>query len=152
MPPVTFWDIKAKDAYEQLMSKAPLDALSEEERAQLVPSRPQFEGLQPFAARLSRRVDAADDAVNLGFIRLQTDIYRLRQIMLTNEEATKLATSPVLATIAKGETSYAINEAIQSYFATTRRVFRDTGGLAAMEQADQRARDDRTAGRAHALA
>ena len=136
MPPVTFWDIKAKDTFEQFMSKAPLDALSEEERAQLVLSRPQFEGLQPFAARLSRRVDAADDAVNLGFIRLQTDIYRLRQIMLTNEEATKLATSPVLATIAKGETSYAINEAIQSYFATTRRVFRDTGGLAAMEQAD----------------
>ena len=136
VPPVTFWDIKAKDTFEQFMSKAPLDALSEEERAQLVLSRPQFEGLQPFAARLSRRVDAADDAVNLGFIRLQTDIYRLRQIMLTNEEATKLATSPVLATIAKGETSYAINEAIQSYFATTRRVFRDTGGLAAMEQAD----------------
>jgi hypothetical protein len=135
VPPVTFWDIKAKDAYERLMSKAPLDALSEEERAQLVPSRAQFEGLQPFAARLGRRVDAADDAVNLGFIRLQTDIYRLRQIMLTNEEATKLATSPVLATIAKGETSYAINEAIQSYFASTRRIFRDTGGLAAMEQA-----------------
>jgi hypothetical protein len=135
VPPVTFWDIKAKDAYERLMSKARLDALSEQERAQLVPSRPEFEGLQPFAARLSRRVDAADDAVNLGFIRLQTDIYRLRQIMLTNEEATKLATSPVLATIAKGETSYAINEAIQSYFATTRRILRDTPAFAAAEQA-----------------
>lgn len=132
--PVTFWDIKAKDAYAQFRSKAPLDVLSEAERAQLDPLRPEFEGLQPFAARLSRQVDAADDAVNLGFIRLQTDIYRLRQIMLTNEEATKLATSPVLATIAKGETSYAINEAIQSYFATTRRILRDTPAFAAAEQ------------------
>ncbi|MGH6917451.1 MAG: hypothetical protein ACREJ0_07075, partial [Geminicoccaceae bacterium] len=61
--------------------------------------------------------------------------YRLRQIMLTNEEATKLATSPVLATIARGETSYAINQAIQSYFATTRRIFREAPGLAAREEA-----------------
>jgi hypothetical protein len=134
VPPVTFWDVKAKDAYQQLTSNAPLDALSEEERTRLVPSRDKFEGLQPFAARLSRLVDAADDAVNLGFIRLQTDIYRLRQIMLANEEATKLATSPVLATIAKGETSYAVNEAIKSYFGTTKRVLRDTGGFAAMAQ------------------
>jgi hypothetical protein len=131
VPPVTFWDIKAKDAHQQLISKIQLEVLSEEERARLVPSHVEFEGLRPFAARLSRQVDAADDAVNLGFIRLQTDIYRLRQIMLTNEEATKLATSPVLATIAKGETSYAINEAIQSYFATTRGVVGDTRGLAA---------------------
>ena len=134
MQPVGFWDLKAKEAYERLMAKAPLDALSEQERARLVPSAPEFEGLQPFAAELSRRVDAADDAVNLGFIRLQTDIYRLRQIMLSNEEATKLATSPVLATIARGETSYAINEAIQAYFATSKRVQGAAPVMASIEQ------------------
>ncbi|NNE64060.1 MAG: hypothetical protein HKN34_08255, partial [Gammaproteobacteria bacterium] len=70
------------------------------------------EGVEGFIDYLTAKVNKANDKVDFGFVRLQTDIYRLRQFMLGNEEATKLATSPVLATIAKGQTAVATKEDI----------------------------------------
>jgi hypothetical protein len=70
------------------------------------------DGLKDFIDYLNEKVNKANDKVDFGFIRLQTDIYRIRQFMLGNEEATKLATSPVLADIAKGETAVATREQI----------------------------------------
>ena len=69
-------------------------------------------GLKGFIEYLNEKVNKANDKVDFGFIRLQTDIYRIRQFRLGNEEATKLATSPVLAGIAKGETAVATKEEI----------------------------------------
>ena len=70
------------------------------------------DGLKGFIEYLNEKVNKANDKVDFGFIRLQTDIYRIRQFMLGNEQATKLATSPVLANIAKGETAVATKEEI----------------------------------------
>ena len=70
------------------------------------------EGVESFIDFLQDKVNKANDKVDFGFVRLQTDIYRLRQFMLGNEEATKLATSPVLASIAKGKTAVATKEDI----------------------------------------
>ena len=70
------------------------------------------EGLNGFIDYLNEKVNKANDKVDFGFIRLQTDIYRIRQFMLGNEAATKLATSPVLAGIARGETAAATKEEI----------------------------------------
>lgn len=70
------------------------------------------DGLQEFIDFLQEKVNKANDKVDFGFVRLQTDIYRIRQFILGNEEATKLATSPVLAGIAKGETAVATKEEI----------------------------------------
>jgi hypothetical protein len=75
-----------------------------------------FIGVQPFIAELEERINAANDKIDFGFLRLQTDIYRVRQIMLGATEATRLATSPVLASIAKGETNYATQENLKTYF------------------------------------
>jgi hypothetical protein len=61
---------------------------------------------------LRDKVNRANDRVDFGFIRLQTDIYRIRQFILGNEAATKLATSPVLAGIARGQTAVATKEDI----------------------------------------
>ncbi len=70
------------------------------------------EGVEGFIDYLQDKVNKANDKVDFGFVRLQTDIYRLRQFILGNEEATKLATSPVLATIARGQTAVATKEDI----------------------------------------
>jgi len=70
------------------------------------------DGLKGFIEYLNGKVNKANDKVDFGFVRLQTDIYRIRQFMLGNEQATKLATSPVLAGIARGETAVATKEEI----------------------------------------
>ncbi|HET6520733.1 MAG TPA: hypothetical protein VFG47_13075 [Geminicoccaceae bacterium] len=79
--------------------------------------REDYGGLRPFTDDLARRTGRADDVIDLSFVRVQADIYRLRQIMLANEEATRLATSPVLAGVVR-EASSALAEstALQRYF------------------------------------
>jgi hypothetical protein len=72
------------------------------------------EGLEEFIEFLNDKINKANDKVDFGFIRLQTDIYRIRQFMLGSEQATKLATSPVLAGIAKGNTAGATKEEINN--------------------------------------
>ncbi len=76
------------------------------------------EGVEGFIEYLQSKVNKANDKVDFGFVRLQTDIYRLRQFMLGNEEATKLATSPILATIARGQTAVATKEDISKVVAS----------------------------------
>jgi hypothetical protein len=70
------------------------------------------DGLEGFISFIQDKVNNANDKVDFGFIRLQTDIYRIRQFMLGSVEATKLATSPVLAGIAKGDTAAATKQEI----------------------------------------
>lgn len=70
------------------------------------------DGIEGFISFIQDKVNNANDKVDFGFIRLQTDIYRIRQFMLGNVEATKLATSPVLAGIAKGDTAAATKQEI----------------------------------------
>lgn len=77
-----------------------------------------FIGLNPFITVLEKKINSANDKIDFGFLRLQTDIYRVRQIMLSSTEASRLATSPILATIAKGETSFATQENLKTYFDT----------------------------------
>ncbi|VAW63238.1 hypothetical protein MNBD_GAMMA09-499 [hydrothermal vent metagenome] len=69
-------------------------------------------GLLDFIEFLQDKVNKANDKVDFGFVRLQTDIYRVRQFMLGTVAGTRLATSPVLAGIARGETARATTEQI----------------------------------------
>ncbi len=73
-------------------------------------------GLVKLIADLEHKIQQADDAVDFGFLRAQSDIYRLRQLMLGNQLGTKLATSPALATIAKGETATAVRSDLTSLY------------------------------------
>jgi hypothetical protein len=83
-------------------------------------------GLEQFNADLTAKLDRASDRVDFGFLRVQTDIYRARQLLLNNVSATRLATSPVLASIAKGESAMATKENIEQFLlaekAPTKRV------------------------------
>ncbi len=79
-------------------------------------AQPGYKDLSTFIEELDDKIRRSDDAVDLGFLRVQTDIYRVRQILLGDERATRLATSPVLADIAKGETSRATEAQLKSFF------------------------------------
>ncbi len=73
-------------------------------------------GVEGFIAYLEARADRADDLVDYGFVKVQTDIYRMRQLVLGTTDATRLAISPALANIAQAETAVASNERIASFF------------------------------------
>ncbi|WP_437310852.1 hypothetical protein [Sorangium sp. So ce388] len=72
-------------------------------------------GLPGVVAAFRALVDKVEDTVNLGFVRAQAAIYRLRQQVLSSSGASRLATSPVLADIAKGESAVATKENVASY-------------------------------------
>jgi len=57
-------------------------------------------GLSEFLAEVEGRLKATNDAVDLGFVRARSDIYRVRQIMLGADSASRLVTSPSLADLA----------------------------------------------------
>ncbi len=73
-------------------------------------------GIQGFIGVLQSKIDQADDRINFGFLRVQTDIYRIRQLMLGNVAGTRLATSPALASIAQGQTAAATQEQLASFY------------------------------------
>jgi hypothetical protein len=81
------------------------------------PELDQFDplGLEGFVNFLKDRVDRASDRIDFGFLRVQTDIYRVRQLILNNVAATRLATSPVLASIAQGDSAIATKADIQAF-------------------------------------
>ncbi|KPJ96270.1 MAG: hypothetical protein AMJ53_01075 [Gammaproteobacteria bacterium SG8_11] len=72
-------------------------------------------GIDKYIEFLQEKVDKANDKVDFGFLRLQTDIYRLRQFVVGNIAGSKLATSPVLAGIAQGETAAGTKEELNKF-------------------------------------
>jgi hypothetical protein len=79
-------------------------------------------GVQGFIDHLDGKIRRADDQIDFGFLHVHTNIYRVRQLMLGSLEATRLATSPVVAAIAKGETAVATRQDLQTFFETARKT------------------------------
>ncbi len=96
-----------------LRADAALALLSVRERAQL-----DVRGVEGFVTYLKARADRADDLVDYGFIKVQTDVYRVRQLVLGTTAATRLAVSPALATIAQAETAAASQQQISTFYNT----------------------------------
>ena len=80
------------------------------------PAATALAGLRLWITALEGRIRSANDQVNYGFLRAQSDIYRVRQLMLGNVEATRLAVSPALASIAKGDSASATAMQLGTYF------------------------------------
>lgn len=57
-------------------------------------------GIGAFLAEVDARLKATNDAIDLGFVRARADIYRVRQIMLGADAASRLVTSPSIADLA----------------------------------------------------
>jgi hypothetical protein len=75
-------------------------------------------GLQTLITNLNSRISQANDLLDTAFLTAQTDIYRYRQNVLGSTAAAALATSPVLANIASGETASATAQNLQTYLST----------------------------------
>ena len=101
----------ALPALETLRQEPSLAPLSTAERAQL-----DARGVDGFIAYLKARADRADDLVDYGFIKVQTDVYRVRQLVLGTTAATRLAVSPALAAIAQADTAVASQEQISTFY------------------------------------
>jgi hypothetical protein len=69
------------------------------------PNTSPFKGLKLFSEELAQQLDKANDTLDMGFLRLQSDIYRARKQMVGETDATRLATSPVLANLSTNITS-----------------------------------------------
>jgi hypothetical protein len=95
----------------RLYDNPALGHLSAQERYQIFQL-----GLDGFIAYLKSRADRADDLVDYNFVKVQTDIYRVRQLVLGTTAATRLAISPALASIAQAETAVASTERIAGFF------------------------------------
>jgi hypothetical protein len=72
-------------------------------------------GLQHFIDRINAKISRADDLLDLAFLTSQTDIYRFRQNVLGATDATRLATSTILANLATGETAAATAANLRTY-------------------------------------
>ena len=57
-------------------------------------------GIGAFLSAVDARLKATNDAIDLGFVRARADIYRVRQIMLGADAASRLVTSPSIADLA----------------------------------------------------
>ncbi|MEZ4639668.1 MAG: hypothetical protein R2856_32695 [Caldilineaceae bacterium] len=79
------------------------------------------DGLKTYIARLKQAADTADDNIDIGFLRVQSDIYRMRQLVMGKDIAAKLVTSPALSSIITDEmSSYTTREALRDYLNTAK--------------------------------
>jgi hypothetical protein len=76
----------------------------------------QRSGVEGLITYLEAKANEADDKIDFGFLRVQTDIYRLRQFVLGNEFANRLTLSPSLFQIAQTDSSYATQEKLSTFF------------------------------------
>ncbi len=73
------------------------------------------DGLESFVEQLEEKVKRADGKIDLGFASVQTDIYRIRQMVLGATAATRLATSQTLASIAQGTSAVATKRQLRDF-------------------------------------
>ena len=100
-------------------------------------------GVEEYIDFLQDKIDRADDRVEFGFLRLRTDIYRVRQVMLGNEAGTKLATSPALAEIAKGQSAVATKSELVDFYSRLKQPLK-TDSLGASNSAVSKVDSDVT--------
>jgi hypothetical protein len=73
-------------------------------------------GLADFVALMRDKLQRADDMLDLSFLKSHPNIYRIRQQLLGSTAATRLATSPVLASVARGDSAQAVTEDVNRFF------------------------------------
>jgi hypothetical protein len=62
-------------------------------------------GVEGLIKAMGVAIRSVEDGINLHFVRVQSDMYRLRQFVLDRGSATRLATSPLLANIAEKDSA-----------------------------------------------
>jgi hypothetical protein len=78
-------------------------------------------GLDAYLEEVEAKISATNDAIDVGFIRARSDIYRVRQFMLGSDTASRLVTSPSLADLAlRDEGARATSEGIGKFIENVR--------------------------------
>lgn len=73
-------------------------------------SRVRATGLNRLIEDLEREIKRGDDSVDLGFLRTQANIHRVRQVILGDEAANELLTSPALNSFVQTKSARVSNE------------------------------------------
>lgn len=77
-----------------------------------------FTGLEHFILELQKKIEQTEGYLNAGFVKAETDMYRLRQLLLGNIKASRLATSPAMGQIVGGQKTMPSVEDVEFYFNT----------------------------------
>lgn len=116
--------------YTELIRDPLIQRLSGHEQSQIL-----LRGLAGFADYLRTRIDRADDITDFGFAHMQVDMHRIRHLMLSTSDATRLAVSPALAAIAKSDSALVVQSQIREYLGTVRAAAGTVLKAAAMQPA-----------------
>jgi len=108
--------------YTELVADPLIQKLSGHEQSQLL-----LRGLSGFADYLRARIDRADDITDFGFAHMQVDIYRIRQLTMSTTDASRLAVSPTLASIAKSDSALAVQSQIKDYISSVKSAVQPAG-------------------------
>ncbi len=74
------------------------------------------QGLERFIRELEQRSSEANDTVEFGFLQVRTDMFRVRQLVLGEEEASRLSVSPTLSAIARQSTAAGAQQELSTFF------------------------------------
>ncbi|MBE7384881.1 MAG: hypothetical protein F6J95_026140 [Leptolyngbya sp. SIO1E4] len=120
---------RVAQSLEDLKNRLRDTPLQREVNRYLERNSPNFAGLETFIQILENKVKRANDPIDFGFLRVRSDLYRIRQFMLGAEEASRLVTSPVLADIVKKEESaFLTQQNLSAIFDALRQDAREPGG------------------------
>ncbi len=81
-----------------------------------------FSGLESFIQSLEADIEQTNDKLETIFGELQSDLYRLRQMLLGHDKASRLATSPALKDVAAGRLDTPTSVEISRFFEAARPV------------------------------
>jgi len=78
--------------------------------------RDEFKGLENFIAGLKENITKTQDLLNSGYIKSETEMYRLRRLLKGNIKASRMATSPAMASIVGDQKSIPTLDDVEQYF------------------------------------
>ena len=73
-------------------------------------------GLGDFIDQLEREVNRGNDKIEFGFLQVRTDMFRVRQFVLGEEDASRLSVSPALNAIAKRDSAATAKADLSNFF------------------------------------
>lgn len=78
--------------------------------------RDEFEGLENFIAGLKANITKTQDLLNSGYVKSETQMYRLQRLLKGNIKASRMATSPAMASIVGDQKSIPTLDDVERYF------------------------------------
>ncbi len=79
-----------------------------------------FSGLETFIEALESDIELTNDKLETIFGEVQSDLYRLRQMLLGHEKASRLATSPALKDVTAGRLDTPSSQEVSRFFESAR--------------------------------